>query len=387
MTVTPGRRRVSARGWLVVAAAALLVLVLILAFDAVRPFAVGVVLVYLLGPLVDRLEDRGVPRALAALLALLLAITIVVGVGAFALSPLVAQVEAFVADLPTIARDARGALEAFYRGLDLPLDVRSQVDTLVAGGAAGLSGIDVAGLARPVVGSLFSIVGAVTAYAILPAWLFFVLRDRRRLAAALERSLPVAWREDVFAVIAMANRVFGNWIRGQLALGVVVGLASFVGLELLAAVVDPVFGRYAILLALVAGLLELVPFIGPILSAIPAVLIGLTVGPGGFLAALLLYLAIQQVENNVFVPKIQGDAVELHPSAVMVALVAGAAIAGILGAILSLPITATARDVFRYLFRRLSEPPATVVEALAAVSPSLVPAEPALPTVDDGPGS
>ncbi len=370
--MTGGRRRVPARGWLVAAGAAIVVLVLVLAFDAVRPFAVGIVLVYLLGPLVDRLDDNGVPRALAALLALILTVAVVVGLAAFALSPLVSQIQAFVQDLPTIARDARGAIEGFYRSLDLPVEVRSRIDAIVAGGAASLSGIDLAGLAQPVVGSLFSIIGAVTAYAILPAWLFFVLRDRRRLGAALERSLPPSWRDDVFAVLAMANRVFGNWIRGQIVLGVVVGLASLVGLELLAMVVDPVFGRYAILLALVAGLLELVPFIGPILAAIPAVLIGLTAGPAGFLAAFLLYLAIQQVENNLLVPKIQGDAVELHPSAVMVALVAGAAIAGILGAIVSLPITATARDVFRYLFRRLSEPPATVAEALAAVSPSLV---------------
>ena len=70
------------------------------------------------------------------------------------------------------------------------------------------------------------------------------------------------------------------------------------------------------------------------------------------IAALVLYTLVQQVENNFLVPKIQGDAVELHPSAVMFALVVGGAIAGLLGAILALPITAAARDVFRYLFRR-----------------------------------
>jgi predicted PurR-regulated permease PerM len=152
----------------------------------------------------------------------------------------------------------------------------------------------------------------------------------------------------------------------------VVGVGSFVGLEILAVVVNPVFGQYAVLLALIAGVLELVPFIGPIIAAIPAVLIGLTVGPGGFFAALILYLLIQQVENNVLVPKIQGDAVELHPSAVMLALVVGASLAGVLGAIISLPVAAAGRDVFRYLFKRVSEPPASVREALTAVSPKLL---------------
>ena len=94
-------------------------------------------------------------------------------------------------------------------------------------------------------------------------------------------------------------------------------------------------------------------------------LLALTAGIDAAIAALVLYTVIQQLENNLLVPKIQGDAVELHPSAVMFALVVGGAIAGLLGAILALPVTAAARDVFRYLFHRLNEPPATPAEAVA----------------------
>jgi predicted PurR-regulated permease PerM len=107
----------------------------------------------------------------------------------------------------------------------------------------------------------------------------------------------------------------------------------------------------------VAGLLELLPIIGPIIAAIPAVLLAATAGLEATVAALLLYVLIQQVENNVLVPKIQGDAVDLHPSAVMLALIVGGAIGGLLGAILALPVTAAGRDVFRYLFRRVSPQP------------------------------
>jgi predicted PurR-regulated permease PerM len=131
--------------------------------------------------------------------------------------------------------------------------------------------------------------------------------------------------------------------------------------------VDPVFGRFAILLSIIAGVLELLPIIGPIIAAIPAVLLALTGGIDAAIAAVVLYTVIQQVENNLLVPKIQGDAVELHPSAVMLALVVGGAIAGLLGAILALPVAAAARDVFRYLFHRLDEPPATPDEAVAII--------------------
>ena len=116
-----------------------------------------------------------------------------------------------------------------------------------------------------------------------------------------------------------------------------------------------------------AGVFELLPIIGPILSAIPAVLLALTAGVEPAVAAVILYTVVQQVENNVLVPKIQGDAVELHPTVVMVALVVGGAIGGLLGAILALPVTAAARDVFRYAFHRVDVVPASPDAALATV--------------------
>ncbi len=103
-------------------------------------------------------------------------------------------------------------------------------------------------------------------------------------------------------------------------------------------------------------------------SRIPAVLLALTAGVEPAIAAVLLYVGIPQVENNVLVPKTQGDAVQLHPTIVMFALVVGGAIGGLMGAILALPIAAAGRDVFRYLFHRVDEPGASPSEALAIIA-------------------
>lgn len=367
----PRLRRPTPRVALVLVVAALVAVVLLAAFAAVKPFLLGALLVYVLAPVVERLARTGLPRVLAVLLTLAGTVAALAVVASLALGPFVTQVRLFVDDLPGILDDARAAVLASYEGADLPPELRDAVDAWIADAGSTLAGIDLGALVSPLVTSLVTLVGTVTAYAILPAWLFFVLKDRLRLADGLERGLPPGWRGDSFAVLAIANRVFGNWARGQLFLGVVVGVASYVGLMVLAATVDPVFARYAVLLAIIAGVLELVPFIGPIIAAVPAALIGLLAGPTGFLAAIALYLVIQQLENNLLVPKIQGDAVELHPSVVMIALVVGASLAGILGAIVSLPVTAAGRDVFRYAFRRLSDPPASVDEALAGISPRL----------------
>ena len=215
----------------------------------------------------------------------------------------------------------------------------------------------------PIITSAGSLIGALFGYLLLPVWAFYLLKDRVALTAQFDRSLPAAWRFDTWAVLRMVRRVFGQWVRAQLILGFTVGVFTFIGLTILSVTIDPIFGRYAILLSVIAGILELVPIIGPIVSAVPAVLLAATAGIEPVIAALILYTLVQQVENNLLVPKIQGDAIELHPAAVIFAIIIGGALAGLLGAILALPIAAALRDVSRYLFRRLSpEAP----EALAA---------------------
>jgi predicted PurR-regulated permease PerM len=356
---------------LTIAAGAVIALVTVLAASAIKPFVLGVLLVYLLAPLVERLARAGIPRGLAVLLVFAAVVVVVSVTLAVAMAPLITQIRLFFTDLPDLVAELRRSFTQFYDGLHLAPVVRDAIDNAITRAGSGIGGIDIGAIASPLVNSIVGVLSTITAYAILPAWLFFVLKDRRRLADSLEASLPSAWRGDVFALFAIVDRVFGNWVRGLLVLGGSVGVLTFAGLTVLSFWVDPVFGRYAILLAIVAGLLELVPFIGPVIAAIPTVLIGLTAGPGGFLAALALWSVIQLLENNVLVPKIQGDAVELHPSAVLIALVVGAAIGGVIGAIVSLPIAAASRDMFRYAFHRVGDPAGSVDESLARISPAL----------------
>ena len=341
----------------VIVGAILAGVILFAAGSAIRPFVVGLLLAYLLDPLVERFARRGVPRGLSVLLVFAISIGVVALALAIAIPPLVRQIAVFTDELPAIIKQIQYQLDhlnELYDQLGLPQELRTFADSLVAAGLDAVHHLDISFL-RPLVDSAASFVTSIFGYLILPAWLFFLLKDRPRLQAGLDRALPSAWRPDAWAMVGIVHEVFGKWVRGQLVLGAVVGLASFVGLTILGFVVDPIFGRFAVLLAIIAGLGELIPIIGPIISAVPAVLLGLTAGPGPALAALLLYLAIQLVENNFLVPKIQSDAIDLHPSAIITALVIGGAIFGLLGAILALPVTAAARDVFKYVFRRASE--------------------------------
>jgi predicted PurR-regulated permease PerM len=356
--VSPPSPRVA----LVIAGAVVLAVVLYLGSAALGPFVVGLVLAYLLDMPVERMSRIGFPRWLAVLIVYAITVFVVVEAAVLTIRPLADEMSTFIREFPSFMTRVTDA----YAHLDLAPTLRNAIDKWLNELGAGIAGLDPTAL-LPVVSGIAGIVASIVGYILIPVWVFYLIKDRPALTAAAARSMPLAWWRDVRAISDLVLRVFGQWLRGQLFLGLTVGVATFAGLILLSTTVDPIFGRFAVLLSVIAGVLELLPIIGPIIAAIPAVLLALTAGLDVAVAAVIMYTVIQQLENNLLVPKIQGDAVELHPSAVMFALVIGGAIAGLLGAILALPITAAARDVFRYLFHRLDEPPSSPDEAVAYI--------------------
>jgi predicted PurR-regulated permease PerM len=358
----------SPRVVVLIGAAIIVGLLLWMARDSVRPFVLGLLLVYLLDIPVRQLVRRGVRRSLAILLVYVIAIVAIVGFLALTLTPLINEIFKLIEDFPRLADqlNARiGELADYYAHLQIPQGLRDWIDSVLAGVANGEpgAGLDFAFL-LPLITGAGSLLGAVFGYIILPIWVFYLAKDQSKLVDAFDRSLPKPWRFDVWVVLRSIERVFGQWVRAQVILGFAVGIFTFIGLTILSVVVDPIFGRYAILLSVIAGILELVPVIGPIISAIPAILIGATAGIESVIAALVLYTLVQQIENNFLVPKIQGDATDLHPAAVIFAIIIGGALAGLIGAILALPVAAAFRDVVRYLFRRLSDDDPTTTAAL-----------------------
>lgn len=354
----PSFARLSPRVAILIGAAIVLGVLFWMASDSIRPFIVGLLTVYLLDPPVRWLVRHGLRRTLAIVVVYVVALVGIIELVNLTLTPLINEMLRFVDELPQLAVQLQAQLERlteFYARLQIPDAVREWIDAIIAGAGQGGAAptLDISVL-LPVLTGAGSLLGGIFGYVLLPVWVFYLLKDRVALMAQFDAALPAAWRFDSWAVIRIVQRVFGQWVRGQLLLGVTVGVFTFFGLLLLSATVHPVFGRYAILLSVSAGILELVPIIGPIIAAVPAVLLAATAGLEPVIAALVLYTLVQQVENNFLVPKIQGDAVELHPAAIIFAIVVGGALAGLLGAILALPVAAAARDILRYLFRRLT---------------------------------
>lgn len=362
--------------------------------SALTPFIFGAVLAYLFLPLVNRL-NRQVPRWAAILLVYLLVLILVVTFFAFLVPPLIDQLAQAIDALPSIPQIQGWAdmLLVEYRQIlaNLPDNVRPQVQEVVGGLLTqGLNTLRsnfvdyMQSVGRFLLDSVLSVANTVSfllGFFLVPFWLFYVLMDQRAGSDTLNRTMPPWVRRDFWGIVSIVNRDFSGYLRGQLLLGLAVGSAAGIGLFVLS-----LFGLrvpYILLLAVIAGITELVPVIGPIIGSVPAIILGFLDSPTTGVAVLLLYVAIQQLENNFLVPRIVGESVGLHPAVLMVLLVVCAQVFGLAGAILSAPMGAVARDVFTYLYGRLSDPPTPAGQLPERLRDAPgTPAQPPMPLVD-----
>jgi predicted PurR-regulated permease PerM len=312
------------------------------------PFIFALVLAYLLTPLVDRLA-RVMPRAVAILLVYLVVIGILVLAGFLIIPGVIAQINDFVKNSPTYFDQAQGLardLQQQYQQLNLPPEVQTTLENTVRNAAGNIGGALQAALVSTL-STVRSIFAFLAGFVVIPFFLFYVLKDKDRGKAWLTGLIPRTWQPDLRRMGSIANDILNDYIRGQLILGVVVGIATTAGLFL-------VGSPYWLVLGIIAGVTELIPVLGPIIGSIPGLAVA-AFQPEGLplvLKVLLVYIVVQQLENNLLVPKIQGDSVKLHPAIILLVLVIGGQVAGLIGLIVAVPVTAIIRDLYIYLYER-----------------------------------
>ena len=223
-----------------------------------------------------------------------------------------------------------------------------------------------------------SLIGAVFSAAVLLIFIFLasihLSLSAHTYRDAFLRTVPAAYQPEMAILLARIGRVWNAFFRGQLTLMLLIGVVSWLGLAALGV-------PGALSLGIIAGLLELIPNLGPIIATIPAVIVALLQGstylPISPLAlavlVILFYVLVQQLENSLIVPRVLGDAVDLPSLVVMTGVLVGTTVAGMLGALLATPIIASAREILRYIYRKmLGEEPFLPEEALKPVErPSL----------------
>jgi predicted PurR-regulated permease PerM len=329
---------------------------------ALTPFIIGIVMAYLMIPAVDRFEHH-MPRWAAILLVYTLTFGALGIALAYIIPPAINQINEVVNSIPQWYTDGRAQVEQLFERFqrEVSPDVQQQVTEQIhqiqqtAQDNATSYTQRVATFLFSSVLRIFQTLTFLLGFLIIPFFLFYILLDSNRIPEALNRLLHPRIRNDFWNILRIVDTIFGKYIRGQLILGLVVGIMSFVGLWGLNLAGYNI--RFTVLLALVAAVGELIPVVGPILSAIPAIIVGATDSAGSAFAVAILYIIIQQVENQVLVPRIVGNTLRLHAAILMALLVIASQLGGLFLVILVAPLTAIARDVFVYLHQRLQEPP------------------------------
>ncbi|MBI3973915.1 MAG: AI-2E family transporter [Chloroflexi bacterium] len=326
----------------------------------VQPFVIAIILAYVLNPLVVAVSERAkVPRIVAV-------------TGIYIILAMLLTWGALVV-LPVATREARELAVALPRLLLQFQDTLAQEEAIVLFGVE----VEISPLSDELTRTLGGIVTTAshrlveTAVATVETLLkgilalvatFYLLMNGDRFRTGVRRLTPPRFRQEFGPVVSDIDRILGQFVRGEVLLIAIMSFATWLALTLLGI-------RYALILGLIAGVLELIPFIGPIMAAIPAVAMALfQPSPHGWSPLVnagvvaLTYFVLRHAEDYFVIPQVVGRVVELHPLVAMFAIFSGAAVGGILGMFLAVPVAAVLRIVVRFVYFKLTEEPVEPVE-------------------------
>lgn len=328
------------------------------------PFLLAFILAYLLAPMVAWIEARGARRSMAILGAILPLLVITVGVFAITLPQMGEQAGELVNRLPQFGQKLIGLLEGIR---DRILTIRFLTDDqrvwlqnlspeqlgriLQENGDVVIRNIW--NWAWSLLQRVWSIFGLLGYLVVTPVVTYYLLRDWKMMLARLEALIPPARREQAVGFLRQYDHALGGFIRGQLIEALLVAVLTSLGLTLLGV-------PNALLLGVTSGILNIIPYLGIVISAVPALVVALTMADpiSGLWRVVLVYGVVQFIDGNITGPKIVGDSAGLHPLWIMLALAVGGALLGFVGLVLAVPIAILVKMVGQRALANYQKSPA-----------------------------
>ncbi len=345
---------------LALGAVAVAVWVAVASWPALLPFIVGGVIAYTVLPLVNAL-DKFLPRFVASLLGVLFAVAALVGLAYVIVPPLVTELLRLIDALPDEAQiqAISQQIAAAPRFILLPRVVQVQLLDIVANTLGRLQpaaeSILPSLLSDSPILTLVNTFSNVLGLIVLPTWALSLLKDQPRAWPSVANVLPPGMRRDARAYVRILDNAFGTFFRGQIIVGFAVGLATYAGLYLLDQY-TAIDIRYKLPLAVLAGFLQLIPEVGPMLNIIGTTLLALlALGRLPALEVLLLYLGIQWLTGKLLADRYSNRLLDAHPAVLVIVIVALTQL-GPLWFFLAAPLASVSRDMWRYTYGRLREP-------------------------------
>ncbi len=319
---------------------------LILAFlffikDVVLIVLVAIILAALIMPLVDWLSEKKIPRAISILIVYVVVLGLVGFLGSLIIPPVADQLKQIASRLPFLIERFSETFESMQKVSENYQVVEEFLRSL---------GNQLAGLADNAFILVVKILGGFVSFIAILALTFYLVVDKDGLRKFLSSILPSEYEKRTIRIINEIQNKIGLWLRGQLILMFFVGILALIGLLVLGI-------EYALTLALIFGVMEIVPIIGPIIAGVPAIILAFDQSSALVPVIIFLYIIIQQFENSVLVPKVMQKAVGLNPAVILVSILIGAKLMGIVGIIVAVPIATAVTVILKDLMadRELKE--------------------------------
>lgn len=308
-------------------------------FVVLLPFFMAIIIAYILDPLVDFFERRRLPRRIGILLIYAIFFSLFFLLGVSTIPRLVTELQKLGERLPDYTAQFQSfilSLQSDYQRFNLPESVRVALDQNIVQMQENIQEF-VERITSVVVGffsHLFTIL-------IIPLLVYYILRDIDSLKRSVVLLFPKKHRKWITSVGSEMDHTMGAYFRGTIVICFLVGVMSYVSLLLLG--VD-----FALILGIIAGITNIIPYFGPLIGAVPAVIIALLASPALALKVVIVLVIVQQVESQFIAPQILGRSLGLHPLVVIFVLIIGGRLFGMLGLIFAVPFTALVRIFIKH---------------------------------------
>ena len=289
--------------------------------DVLVIFFFGVIISSAITPTVDRMKKEGVPRIIAAALIYILITLSLLFVVYALVPPTIAQLDRLVTQFPLL-------LKTYVKPPLVPQSVALNIRQFITEAASGITPW------------LLGLVGGAGNVLLVFVISFYLTVEDRAIKEFLRLTLPEKKQEYVLDLIMRSQRTLSSWLKAQLLLMLIMGVLVFIGLSILGV-------PYKFLLAVLMGILEFIPVVGPIIGAVPAMMFALQISPAVMLFTGLLYLIAQQIESQFLAPLVMKKAFQINTILVLMAFFIGAKLGGIAGILISVPLLALTFEFLR----------------------------------------
>ena len=298
---------------------------------------IAVIAALIMTPAVGKMKEKKIPRVLGASILFSTALAIIGLFFYIIVPPLAKEVSQLATQFPIYMSSMN---------IDYSTISEQQIDGRLAGPIQEIlieASKFLKNTTTAIFSGIFELLGGLLSAILIAVISFYLVIEKKGIEKFVKAVIPYDFQPRALRIIKKIEVKLGKWFIGQLFLGFIVGLVTFIGLSLLGV-------PYAMVLAIIAGVMELIPYLGPTLASIPAIIIAFTVSPFLALLTLILYFLIQEIENYVLVPKVMQKSVGLHPVIIIIAILVGYQFAGIIGVILSVPVATIASIILEDLY-------------------------------------